>query len=125
MAFYGAWQGINIRVHRAGLTSALRKEIEQEFKAGELMAISATPTLELGIDIGSVDAIISNIVPINRLFQRVGRGARRGQQGYAFLALGNDPISQYYKMHPADYMDDHELAYTDPSNPFVLDSTKY
>src|SRR5918911_3213693 len=121
MAFYGSRQGINIRVHRAGLISAHRKEIEQEFKAGQLMAISATPTLELGIDIGSVDAIISNIVPINRLFQRVGRAARRGQQGYAFLALGNDPISQYYKMHPADYMDDHELAYTDPSNPFVLE----
>lgn len=121
MAFYGARQGINIRVHRAGLTSALRKEIEQEFKAGQLMAISATPTLELGIDIGSVDAIISNIVPINRLFQRVGRAARRGQQGYAFLALGNDPISQYYKVHPADYMDDHEWAYTDPSNTFVLE----
>jgi DEAD/DEAH box helicase domain-containing protein len=121
VAFYGARHGINIRVHRAGLTSALRKEIEQEFKAGQLIAISATPTLELGIDIGSVDAIISNIVPINRLFQRVGRAARRGQQGYAFLALGNDPISQYYKMHPADYMGDHELAYTDPSNPFVLE----
>jgi DEAD/DEAH box helicase domain-containing protein len=121
MAFYGARQGINIRVHRAGLAPALRKEIEQEFKTGQLMAISATPTLELGIDIGSVDAIISNIVPINRLFQRVGRAARRGQQGYAFLALGNDPISQYYKMHPSDYMDDHELAYTDPSNPFVLE----
>src|SRR5918994_1649097 len=121
IAFYGARQGINIRVHRAGLTSALRKEIEQEFKAGQLMAISATPTLELGIDIGSVDAIISNIVPINRLFQRVGRAARRGQQGYAFLALGNDPISQYYKTHPADYMDDNELAYTDPTNPFVME----
>jgi DEAD/DEAH box helicase domain-containing protein len=121
IAFYGARQGINIRVHRAGLTPSYRKEIEQEFKEGQLMAVSATPTLELGIDIGGVDAIISNIVPINRLFQRIGRAARRGQQGYAFLALGNDPISQYYKMHPADYMDDHELAYTDPSNPFVLE----
>ncbi|MDP8888683.1 MAG: DEAD/DEAH box helicase, partial [Thermoproteota archaeon] len=38
IAFYGARQGINIRVHRAGLTSDLRKEIEQEFKAGQLMA---------------------------------------------------------------------------------------
>jgi DEAD/DEAH box helicase domain-containing protein len=121
MAFYGARQGINIRVHRAGLTSTLRKEIERQFKADQLMAISATPTLELGIDIGNVDAIISNIVPINRLFQRVGRAARRGQQGYAFLALGNDPISQYYKTHPADYMDDYELAYTDPANPFVIE----
>ena len=121
MAFYGARQGINIRVHRAGLSTALRKEIEQQFKGDQLMAISATPTLELGIDIGSVDAVISNIVPINRLFQRVGRAARRGQQGYAFLALGNDPISQYYKTHPADYMDDNELAYTDPTNPFVME----
>ncbi|MFL6487512.1 MAG: DEAD/DEAH box helicase [Nitrososphaera sp.] len=121
MAFYAARQGINIRVHRAGLAYALRKEIEQQFKGGQLMAISATPTLELGIDIGTVDAVISNIVPINRLFQRIGRAARRGQQGYAFLALGNDPISQYYKMHPADYMNDQELAYTDPSNPFVLE----
>jgi DEAD/DEAH box helicase domain-containing protein len=121
MAFYGARQGINIRVHRAGLTSTLRREIEQQFKGDQLAAISATPTLELGIDIGNVDAIISNIVPINRLFQRVGRAARRGQQGYAFLALGNDPISQYYKTHPEDYLDDYELAYTDPANPFVME----
>jgi DEAD/DEAH box helicase domain-containing protein len=119
MAFYGARQGINIKVHRAGLRPVLRKEIEQEFKAGLLMAISATSTLELGIDIGDVDAVISNIVPITRLVQRVGRAARRGQHGYAFLALANDPISQYYKMHPADYMADHEWAYTDPTNPFV------
>lgn len=119
MAFYGSRQGVSIRVHRAGLPPLVRKEIEQQFKTGQLMAISATPTLELGIDIGDVDAIISNIVPVNRLTQRVGRAARRGQQGYAFLALGNDPISQYYKMHPADYLADHEYAYTDPANPFV------
>jgi DEAD/DEAH box helicase domain-containing protein len=119
MAFYGSRQGVSIKVHRAGLPPAFRKEIEQQFKTGQLMAISATPTLELGIDIGDVDAIISNIVPVNRLTQRVGRAARRGQQGYAFLALGNDPISQYYKMHPADYLADHEYAYTDPANPFV------
>jgi DEAD/DEAH box helicase domain-containing protein len=106
MAFYGARQGINIRVHRAGLVPALRKEIEQEFKAGQLMAISATPTLELGIDIGSVDAIISNIVPINRLFQRVGRAARRGQPfvlEYQVLAMACDRpllISESKQMWP-------------------------
>ena len=118
-AFYGARQGIKIKVHRAGLTPTHRKEIEQEFKTGKLMALSATSTLELGIDIGDVDAVISNIVPITRLVQRVGRAARRGQQGYAFLALGNDPISQYYKVHPEDYLADYEWAYTDPTNPFV------
>ncbi|HKU49982.1 MAG TPA: DEAD/DEAH box helicase, partial [Nitrososphaera sp.] len=121
-AFYAARQGVSIRVHRAGIATAIRKEVEQQFKSGKLAAISATPTLELGIDIGDVDAIISNIVPINRLVQRVGRAARRGQNGYAFLALGNDPISQYYKQHPDDYLADHEYAYTDPSNPFVLEN---
>ena len=119
LAFYAARQGVSIRVHRAGLLPAAREEIEQAFKSGKLAAISATPTLELGIDIGSVDAIVSNIVPVNRLTQRIGRAARRGQQGYAFLALGNDPISQYYKSHPDDYLADQELAYTDPENPFV------
>lgn len=119
MAFYGSRQGINIKVHRAGLPAALRIEVEQQFKSGQLTAISATPTLELGIDIGDVDAIISNIVPVDRLTQRIGRAARRGQQGYAFLTLGNDPISQYYKTHPSDYLADHEYAYTDPANPFV------
>jgi DEAD/DEAH box helicase domain-containing protein len=119
LAFYAARQGVSIRVHRAGLLPAARAEIEQMFKSGKLSAISATPTLELGIDIGGVDAIVSNIVPVNRLTQRIGRAARRGQHGYAFLALGNDPISQYYKSHPDDYLSDQELAYTDPENPFV------
>ncbi len=119
LAFYASRQGIKIKVHRAGLLPAARAEVERAFKAGELMAVSATPTLELGIDIGDVDAVVSNIVPINRLVQRFGRAARRGQEGYAFLVLGNDPISQYYKMHPQDYLADSEYAYTDPSNPFV------
>jgi DEAD/DEAH box helicase domain-containing protein len=119
LAFYAARQGVSIRVHRAGLTPAARVEVEEMFKSGRLSALSATPTLELGIDIGDVDAIVSNIVPVNRLVQRIGRAARRGQQGYAFLALGNDPISQYYKSHPDDYLSDQEFAYTDPDNPFV------
>lgn len=119
MAFYGARQGLNIRVHRAGLLPNVRKSVEDAFKNGSLMAISSTPTLELGIDIGAVDGVVSSIVPINRLMQRLGRAARRGQHGYAFLALGNDPISQYYKNHPEDYLSDFEHAYADPNNPFV------
>ncbi|MGB6593648.1 MAG: DEAD/DEAH box helicase [Candidatus Nitrosopolaris sp.] len=99
LSFYLSRQGIKIKVHRAGLLPSVRKEVEESFKEGKLMAISATPTLELGIDIGDVDAIVSGIVPINRLTQRFGRAARRGQEGYAFLALGNDPISQYYTSH--------------------------
>jgi DEAD/DEAH box helicase domain-containing protein len=119
LAFYSTKQGIPTGVHRAGLLPIQRKTVEDSFKNGKLIAISATPTLELGIDIGDVDAIISDIVPINRLTQRLGRAARSGQEGYAFLALGNDPISQYYKLHPHDYLQDQEIAYTDPTNEFV------
>lgn len=119
LAFYASKQGVNIKVHRAGLMPNIRKSVEDAFKNGDLMALSSTPTLELGIDVGAVDGVVSSIVPINRLTQRLGRAARRGQHGYAFLALGNDPISQYYKNHPNDYLNDFEYAYADPSNPFV------
>ena len=119
LAFYASKQGVKIGVHRAGLMPNVRKSVEDDFKHGDLMALSSTPTLELGIDIGVVDGIVSSLVSINRLMQRFGRAARRDQHGYAFLALGNDPISQYYKNHPEDYLNDFEYAYTDPTNPFV------
>jgi DEAD/DEAH box helicase domain-containing protein len=119
LAFYSSKQNISVRVHRAGLLPQERKSVEELFKSGKLKAISATPTLELGIDIGDIDVIISDTVPINRLIQRLGRAARSGQVGYAFLALGNDPISQYYKHHPDDYIEDQEVIYTDPTNSFI------
>ncbi len=110
---------INIKVHRAGLMSNYRTAVERQFKEDRLQAISCTPTLELGIDVGNVDCVISSTIPVNRLIQRIGRAARKGQQGYAFLVLGNDPISQYYKNHPDDYFEDTEKTYIDPWNPFV------
>ncbi len=119
LAIQAKKQKVNIRVHRAGLMANYRRFVEKAFKEDKLEAISCTPTLELGIDIGNVDAVISATIPVNRLFQRMGRAARQGQNGYAFLALGNDPISQYYKNHPKDYFEDIEKTYIDPKNPFV------
>lgn len=112
-------QKINIKVHRAGLMANYRRSVENDFKENKIQAISCTPTLELGIDVGDVDGVISSTIPVNRLVQRIGRAARKGQRGYAFLALGNDPISQYYKNHPEDYFEDVEKSYIDPKNPFV------
>ena len=112
-------QKVDIKVHRAGLMANYRKSVEKSFKENNLIAISCTPTLELGIDVGNVDGVISATIPVNRLVQRIGRAARKGQRGYAFLALGNDPISQYYKNHPDDYFEDVERIYIDPKNPFV------
>ena len=110
---------IDIRVHRAGLMSNYRNFVEKSFKDNKVMSISCTPTLELGIDVGNVDGVISSTIPVNRLMQRIGRAARKGQRGFAFLALGNDPISQYYKNHPDNYFEDVEKTYIDTKNPFV------
>jgi DEAD/DEAH box helicase domain-containing protein len=122
IAFNASKQGIKIGIHRAGLLPKNRKMVENSFKNGMIGVLSSTPTLELGIDIGDVDAVISNLVPVNRLLQRLGRAARKGQEGYAFLTLGNDPISQYYKNHPADYFVDEEIPYIDPFNPIIMEN---
>jgi DEAD/DEAH box helicase domain-containing protein len=119
LAIQAKKQKINIKVHRAGLMANYRMSVEKQFKEDKLQAISCTPTLELGIDIGNVDCVISSTIPVNRLTQRIGRAARKGQKGFAFLTLGNDPISQYYKNHPDDYFEDIEKTYIDPKNPFV------
>lgn len=119
LAIQAKKQKVNIKVHRAGLMANYRTFVEKQFKDDLLDAISCTPTLELGIDVGNVDCVISSTIPVNRLIQRIGRAARKGQRGYAFLALGNDPISQYYKNHPDDYFEDTEKTYIDPKNPFV------
>jgi DEAD/DEAH box helicase domain-containing protein len=119
LAMQAKKQKVNIKVHRAGLMANYRTSVERQFKEDQLQAISCTPTLELGIDVGNVDCVISSTIPVNRLVQRIGRAARKGQRGYAFLALGNDPISQYYKNHPDDYFEDIEKTYIDPKNPFV------
>ena len=119
LAMQAKKQKVNIKVHRAGLMANYRTAVEKQFKEDKIQAISCTPTLELGIDVGNVDCVISSTIPVNRLIQRIGRAARKGQKGYAFLALGNDPISQYYKNHPEDYFEDIERTYIDPENPFV------
>lgn len=119
LAIQAKKQKVSIKVHRAGLMANYRTSVERQFKEDQLQAISCTPTLELGIDVGNVDCVISSTIPVNRLVQRIGRAARKGQRGYAFLALGNDPISQYYKNHPDDYFEDIEKTYIDPKNPFV------
>src|SRR5437899_9953892 len=119
LALQARRQKIDIKVHRAGLMANYRSSVANRFTSDNLLSISATPTLELGIDVGNVDGVISSTIPVDRLVQRIGRAARKGQNGYAFLVLGNDPISQYYKNHPDDYYEDVEQIYIDPKNPFV------
>ncbi len=119
-----AWKALRerkipIAVHRAGLLIKEREDIERQFRENKIMSISCTPTLELGIDIGNVDVVISSTVSFSRFKQRLGRAGRNQQRSYAFLVLGKDPISQWYKNHPSDYLIPKESVLVDPLNRFV------
>ncbi|MGB9706311.1 MAG: DEAD/DEAH box helicase, partial [Pyrobaculum sp.] len=97
--------GDRVAVHRAGLDPEERKAVEEAFKRGEVDVVISTPTLELGIDIGDVDAAVLASIPpsYSRYLQRIGRVGRRGQTGYVVQILGNDPISQYYRNYPHEF----------------------
>lgn len=112
--------GVETEVHRGGLPHQHRRNVVKRLRTGKLKSVVATPTLELGIDIGNLDAIISVLIGLTSFKQRIGRVARRGQEGTAVLGLRNDdPISSYYRNHPEDYFKDIDPAYCEPENPVV------
>ncbi|MHA2275134.1 MAG: DEAD/DEAH box helicase [Candidatus Kariarchaeaceae archaeon] len=114
------YSGYKSQIHRAGLPVAHRKKVENMFKSGHLNALVSTPTLELGIDIGGLDSVISMLTSLTSFVQRIGRAGREGQQSYATLVLrGDDPISAYYARNPDDYLTTLEPAYVEPNNSLV------
>ena len=111
---------IRSSVHRAGLTKEYRNRIETQFRDGNLNALVSTPTLELGIDIGDVDGVVSSLVDITSFIQRLGRAGRKGQESVGSLVLRNDdPISTYYCVYPESYFDDIRQGYVEPQNEIV------
>lgn len=115
------YKKLRAEIHRGGIEPSDLTEVEKDFQLGKINILSCTPTLELGIDIGNVDTVISETVPSNRFMQRFGRAGREGNRGSAFLVLGEDPISQYYSAHPRDYMQDEWIPHIDVENPDVLE----
>ncbi len=112
--------GVMCYVHRAGLRKEIRRKAEIEFRTRKLKSISATSTLELGIDIGDLDAVITLPIGLARFLQRSGRAGRRGQECVGILALrSNDPISSYYRRNPEKYFTYLEPLYVEPKNPIV------
>jgi DEAD/DEAH box helicase domain-containing protein len=109
--------------YRAGYTPAQRREIEQRLVAGDLLGVSATDALELGIDIGSLDAALSVGFPgsVASLRQQWGRAGRRGH-GLAVLVASEDALDQYFMREPEALLTRTvEAARSDHANPRVLD----
>lgn len=95
---------VKASVHRAGLPHEHRRDVEHKLRDGLLDGVVATPTLELGIDIGVLDAVIMATLPPSyaKYIQRAGRAGRK-RKGYVITVLGNDPIDAYYTRNPEKY----------------------
>jgi DEAD/DEAH box helicase domain-containing protein len=109
--------------YRAGYTPAQRRDIERRLVEGELLGVSATDALELGIDIGLLDCAISVGFPgtVASLRQQWGRAGRRGH-GLAVLVASEDALDQYFVREPETLLGRRvEAAILDHTNPRVLD----
>jgi DEAD/DEAH box helicase domain-containing protein len=108
--------------YRAGYTAAQRREIERRLAEGDLLGVSATNALELGIDIGLLDAVISVGFPgtVASLRQQWGRAGRRGS-GLAVLVASEDGLDQFFMREPDKLLGRRvEAAILDHANPRVL-----
>jgi DEAD/DEAH box helicase domain-containing protein len=107
-----------IAPYRAGYTPQQRRELEHKLLEGELLGVVATNALELGIDIGSLDAAICVTFPgtVASLRQMWGRAGRRGR-GLALYVAGEDALDQFFCRHPDEFLDRPvEAAILDPWN---------
>jgi DEAD/DEAH box helicase domain-containing protein len=95
-----------IAPYRAGYTPQQRREIERRLAAGELLAVVATDALELGIDIGELDAAICVTFPgtVASLRQMWGRAGRR-TEGIALYVAGEDALDQFFCRHPDEFLE--------------------
>src|SRR5579872_3556832 len=112
-----------VRGYRGGYLPKERREIEQKLRDGDIRAVVATNALELGIDIGSLDAVVMAGYPgtIASTWQRAGRAGRRQSGSLAILVASSAPVDQYVVEHP-EYLFDRspEHAYVNPDNLEVL-----
>lgn len=111
-----------IASYRAGYLAEEREAIEARLKLGELRGVITTNALELGIDIGGLDSAIIAGYPgsIMSTWQQAGRAGRRGREALVFLVASQNPLDQFYMLHPEQFFDEpHEQAVVDLANPFV------
>jgi DEAD/DEAH box helicase domain-containing protein len=112
-----------VRAYRAGYLPEERRALERGLTAGELLGVAATNALELGVDIGGLDAVVLDGFPgtVASMWQQAGRAGRRATTALAVLVGADDPLDAYLLRHPEDLFGrPHEGALVDPGNPYLL-----
>ncbi|KAK9684448.1 hypothetical protein RND81_10G210900 [Saponaria officinalis] len=113
----------SICAYRAGYIAEDRRRIESELFSGKLCGVAATNALELGIDVGHIDATLHLGFPgsVASLWQQAGRSGRRGKQSIAVYVAFEGPLDQYFMKNPLKlFRSPIECCHVDSQNPMVL-----
>jgi DEAD/DEAH box helicase domain-containing protein len=112
-----------IKPYRAGYLPQERRQIERELFNSQLTGVVATTALELGIDIGDLEATVLTGYPgsIASTWQQAGRSGRSREKALSFLIGLDNPLDQYFMRHP-DFLfgKNFENALVNPGNPYIL-----
>lgn len=109
--------------YRAGYTKEQRRQIEQDLFSGRLIGVTATTALELGVDVGGLDATVLTGYPgtLAGTWQQAGRAGRRGKDALNVMVAMDSPLDQYIMRHP-QYLFERpvESAVVNPDNPRIV-----
>jgi DEAD/DEAH box helicase domain-containing protein len=112
-----------VRGYRGGYLPNRRREVERGLRSGDVLGVVSTNALELGIDIGHLDAAVLAGYPgtIASLWQQAGRAGRRSGESAALFVATSAPLDQFMVTHP-EYLfgTPPERALINPENPFIL-----
>ncbi len=114
---------INVASYRGGYLPGERRSIEKGLRCGEIQGVVSTNALELGIDIGGLDASVLAGFPgsIASSWQQAGRAGRRNRISLSILMASASPIDQYIIRHPEYFFSQSpESGWVDPDNIFIL-----
>ncbi len=109
--------------YRGGYRPNERREIERGLRSGEIMGVVSTNALELGIDIGQLEACVMCGYPgtIASAWQQAGRAGRRGSTALTILVGSSSPLDQYVLQHPEYFFHrPPELGLINPDNLLIL-----
>ena len=112
-----------ISPYRAGYLPQDRRRIEQQFFEGELLGLVATTALELGIDIGDLEATVLTGYPgsIASTWQQAGRSGRTAGASLSCLIAQEGPLDQYLTRNPAFLFGrNFDTVMINPGNPYIL-----
>ena len=109
--------------YRASYLPEDRRRIERDLFSGKLLGITTTNAMELGVDVGNLDATIITGYPgsIASAWQQAGRSGRGGERSLSVLVAMDNPLDQYLMNHPESFFGkSHESARISTGNPYIL-----